>query len=421
MMPAPADLVLRGARRLGAPAPVDIAVRGPRIVEIGPALASRGAEELDLAGRLVLPGFVDAHLHLDKAYALEPEPCEGSQSSQGSQGSESLDEAIAAFYAWRASLTPERLYRNARRAAERALLHGTLALRTHVTVDSAGGFMPLETLLRLRADMAPRQTIQLVAFPDSPEIDTGVGLPLLRRAVEMGADLIGGASARSADPRRFVDSIFELAGALDVDLDLHVDESDDPRHNTLEYIAERKVASGFRGLVAAGHCCALSALDEPAARRVIEKVAAAQLHVITLPACNMYLMGRQDRGLVRRGLTRVGELLAAGVNVACASDNIRDHFNPFGDADMLQVALIAALALHTGTPTGLEAILGMATERPARILRLADYGLRVGGMASFVVLDAPDAGGAIAALAPRSRVFSQGRLVARTDVSEELL
>lgn len=195
----------------------------------------------------------------------------------------------------------------------------------------------------------------------------------------------------------------------------------DPRHNTLEYIAERKVASGFRGLVAAGHCCALSALDEPAARRVIEKVAAAQLHVITLPACNMYLMGRQDRGLVRRGLTRVGELLAAGVNVACASDNIRDHFNPFGDADMLQVALIAALALHTGTPTGLEAILGMATERPARILRLADYGLRVGGMASFVVLDAPDAGGAIAALAPRSRVFSQGRLVARTDVSEELL
>jgi len=173
--------------------------------------------------------------------------------------------------------------------------------------------------------------------------------------------------------------------------------------------------------VAAGHCCALSALDEPAARRVIEKVAAAQLHVITLPSCNMYLMGRHDRGLIRRGLTRVGELLAAGVNVACASDNIRDHFNPFGDADMLQVAFVAAHALQMGPPAGLEAVLGMATERPARILRLADYGLRVGGEASFVVLDAQDAGSAIARLAPRSHVYVRGRLMARTDVCEELM
>jgi cytosine deaminase len=405
MTPAgPADWVLREARLLDVAGPVDIAIRAERIDSIGPALPLCGQRELQLDGRLVLPGFVDAHLHLDKAYALE----------QRDLAADSLAAAIAAFQEWRDSVSLEQIYRGARRVAERALLHGTVALRTHVTVDRRSGLSLLETLRRLRDEMTPRLIIQLVAFPESAEVDDGSAWPLLRQACDAGADAIGGAPATSANPRRFVDRILEWAGALGRDLDLHVDESDDPAHNALEYLAERKLATGFAGEVVAGHCCALAALEHAAAQRTIEKVAQAGIHVITLPSCNLYLMGRQDRGLIRRGLTRVSELLAAGVNVIFASDNIRDPFNPFGDADMLQETLIAAHALQMGSVPALRRLIYMATYGAARVLKLRDYGLQPGCRASLVVLDASDLGDAIARLAPRRYVFAGGLLVAET-------
>lgn len=409
--PVTVDWVLRHAHLPSQPAAVDIAIQGPRIAALGPSLALRGRQELDLAGRLVLPGFVDAHLHLDRALALD----------DGMLPADSLDAAIAAFFQWRHSVTPERIYTNALRVAERALQHGTIALRTHVTIDAQGGLELLDPILRLREAMAPKLIIQIVAFPDSPDVDAGRATPLLRQAIAAGADLIGGAPAKSAAPQRFVDTILDLAGSLDCALDLHIDETDDPSSNTLEYLAERTLATGFRRTVTAGHCCALAAQDEVTARRVIEKVAEAGLHILTLPYCNLYLMGRQDRGLVRRGLTRVRDLAAAGVNVAYGSDNIRDPFNPFGNADLLQAALITGLALQMGTPAELADVVAMATSNPARILELDDYGLAQGNIASLVVVDAGDLGTAVATTAPRRYVFARGQLVAQTVVESRLL
>jgi len=202
---------------------------------------------------------------------------------------------------------------------------------------------------------------------------------------------------------------------------VHIDETDDPNANTLEYLAERKLTLGFEGTVTAGHCTSLSAMDEATAARVIEKVAEAGIHVITLPSCNMYLMGRRDKGLVRRGLTRVRELLAAGVNVAYATDNIRDAFTPFGKADMLQGGLITAHALHIGTPADQRTLLDMGTKNPAQILNLKDYGFVPGCMASLVVLDEQDWSNAIAKESPRRYVFSKGKLVAQTEFNQKLL
>ncbi len=397
------DLVLKNARLAGGAGPVDITLRDGRIASIEPTAAATVRRELDLAGALVVPGFVDAHIHLDKAYALD----------SGLVPGRSLGSAIAGFGRWRASATPELIYRNARRAAEQAVTHGTIALRAPTTVDSISGIEWLRVLVRLREEMAPALLIQVAAFAQADEILSGSAGELLKKAKALGVDLIGSAPAMCSRPEAVVDALLDLAGEQNCDLDLHVDETDDPASNVLGYLAERVAALGFTGHVTAGHCCSLAAMDEAKAGRIVDLVAKTGIHVVTLPMCNLYLMGRGDRGLVRRGLTRVRELMAAGVNVAFASDNIRDAFNPFGRADMLQNALVAALALQMGTPDEMNTILAMATTHSARILGLRNYGLEPGCIASLVVLDDNDWGSAVARGAACRYVFSQGQLVDR--------
>lgn len=392
---------------------VDIQIQDGVIRSIAMGLPQQpAAKKLDLEGRLVIPGFVDAHMHLDKAYALE----------SGMEAGESLESAIASFCNYFRNITPDVIYQNAHRVAEQALLHGTVALRTHVTVNDQLENKWLEPLVYLRQQMALRQTIQIVAFLDTSILtDIDIALDVSRRALENGADLIGAAPAVSTDYRRIVDMLFNIAQELGCDLDLHIDESDDPKDNSLEYLAEQKIKRHFGRVVTAGHCCSLSAADESDAQRIINKVADAGIQIITLPLCNLYLMGRQDRGLVRRGLTRVRNLLSAGVNVACASDNIRDAFNPYGKADMLQVMLVAGLALQIGGRADFNLLLNMGTYNPARIMKLPHYGIEPGCTASFVVLDEKDWSNAVARQTPCRYVFSQGQLVATTVVQENLL
>ncbi len=399
--------VLRRARLLEQDSLVDFGILEGKI-----ALADKcaGCPEFDLGGNLVIPGFVDAHMHLDKSYALE----------SGLKPSGSLAEAIENFYRWRSEITPAQIYQNARRAAEQALINGTLALRTHTTADCATGLTWIESLLQVKSDLSRLLTIQIAAFPDTLELLEGKAKDLLNQALAMGADLVGGSPSHCPDPRRAIDLFFEIAGNAGCDLDLHIDESDDPSANTLEYLAERKQAFGFPGRVLAGHCTSLAAMEELDARRIIEKVAQAGLNIVTLPSCNLYLMGRNDRGLVRRGLTRVVELLKAGVSVSFASDNIRDAFNPFGNADMLQQALICAHALQFGSDVELQLLLKMGTEHPAKALGLEPGRLKIGDPASFVVLDAPDWGSALAKLSPRRFVFQRGVLAAESSIKTQL-
>lgn len=405
------DWILRRARFISSPETKDLLVQDGKISFLPGKKGRFSARELDLEGRLVIPGFVDAHLHLDKAFALE----------HGLRPANTLPEAVKAFYTWQKEMTPRQVYENARRVAETALLHGTIALRTHVTLDQETGFTWLEALARVKQDMAGKQVVQVVAFLDSAELQPGKSLTWFRQALERGADLIGGAPAVSDNPQQSVDLLIEAAGETDSGLDLHVDESDDPATRTLEYLADRLLALDFRQPVTAGHCCSLSAIPEDIAGRIIDKVVEAKINIITLPSCNLFLMGRGDRGLVRRGLTRVRELLDAGVNVAYASDNIRDLFNPFGSADMLQQALILAHAVQLGSLEEQRLVLEMGTKNPAAILGLQGYGLDPGSSASFIVLDDADWGSALAKVSPRRYIFSQGELVAETITEQRLI
>jgi cytosine deaminase len=407
-MPAQKNgLILRGAQLHNRVGLIDLAFFDGVFV---PVEENLDLPELDLQGSLVIPGFVDSHMHLDKAFALE----------NGLDPGDSLFAAIQNFYLWRECISPQQIYLKARHTAELALSNGTLALRTHTTVDESVGMSWLESLLQVKEELAPWLTIQIVALPDSTELSAGKSDVLLRQALALGADAIGGAPLMCSTPQQAIDALLNLAGEAGCDLDLHIDESDNPEANTLEYLAERKMTLDFPGRVVAGHCTSLSAMHETDATRVIEKVAQAGIFIVTLPSCNLFLMGRQDHGLIRRGLTRVRELMAAGVKVSYGSDNIRDAFNPFGNADMLQQALISAYALQMGSANELMQLLKMGTEYPSEAMGLDDNGLRLGEQASFIVLEAKDWSSALACQASRRYVFSHGVCVAETNTETEL-
>ena len=399
-MPARYDLVLRNAR-LESGETVDVAVSGGRIAARGPSLAARGADEIDADGRLLLPGMVDPHLHLDKALSREevPEP------------PETLAAAIEASRRLKAGWSEEAIEARAARAADMALRAGTTALRTHVDVDPYVELRGFRALRRVRERFRDRLRIQIVAFPQEGLGRDGRVEAMLGRALEEGADAVGGIPAREPDPEAHIDRIFALAKAAGVDVDMHVDESDDPADLSIRDLARKTVALGYRGRVVAGHCTSLAAAPAALLDAVAAEVREAGISVVALPSTNLYLQGRSDSPPVRRGITRVRELLAAGVNVTYGSDNIRDPFCPFGNARMLESGLLLAHAAYMGSPHDLATVVRMATWHAARALRLPDYGLEEGCRADLVVLDADSVQDALVGQARPLWVVARGRPV----------
>lgn len=328
-------------------------------MKLGPvALPGReGAWELELADgrvagirpstaeaeRLALPAFADLHLHADRAYA------------PGARPPRSLADAIELVHAVKAASSDDDFRERAVRLLGRAHEHGTLRARTHVDVDEVVEERALRGVLAAREELRGRVDVELVAFatkycdPTTPE-----GERRLSAAVGLGADLLGSVPAFHPDPEASVRRLLDLARDHGVPADLHVDESSTPDRFLLELLADATVERGLEGRVTASHSCALAAVDDETARRTIAKLAAAGITVIALPALNLYLQGRGDGTPRVRGLTLVDELLAAGVPVRFGSDNVGDVFYPYGDADPLEAAFLAAIAAH---PTGEDALL----------------------------------------------------------------
>jgi cytosine deaminase len=270
--------------------------------------------------------------------------------------------------------------------------NGTTALRAHVTVNELTELRGFNALSTLKREMRGRMDLQLVAFPGAPE-ELRKGdktYRLLEKAIENGADAVGGCPHLSKDHRRMTDILCSLAGEAGLPVDFHVDESDEPNVAALEYLADKVLEGCFKHTVTAGHCTALSAVDDRTAARVIRKVAEAGINVVTLPSCNLYLMGRADREPKRRGITRVHELLEAGVRVVYGSDNIRDPFRPFGNGNLLEEGLLTAQLIQYGTDEGLLKVLSMASYEAAAVYRYEAYGLSVGAPADFVIFDQDD-------------------------------
>jgi len=365
---------------------VALAIAGGEITSIASRAEAPPWPRLDLGGRVVLPGFVDAHQHLDKTHLF---PAVGNESG-------TLDEAAAAVRRHYATCTADEVASRARQGLDLAIAAGTTALRTHVDTGRHAGLRGIEALLGLRGEYRGRVRLQVVAMaavdPDGSFAETDVV-----EAARMGVDAVGGAPWRAVPPARAgcLERLFRIAEGAGLPLDLHADESLDPADRTILEIARRARRTAIGHRVVAGHCCSLAAMPDAEAEEVIAEVAASGVHVVTLPAVNLFLQGRSHAQPTPRGLTRVRELLAGGVGVSAASDNVRDPFYPFGDGDLLRLAALVCAVAHLPGRAGMETALAMVTEYPARAIGLETrYGVRPGAWADLVVLDLAGPAGA---------------------------
>jgi cytosine deaminase len=394
-----ADLLLRGARLHDRDGLVDIAIVGERIAGID--LVERSARRtIELGGRLVTPALVDAHIHLDKALL----------SDRLASTAGTLEEAIRLTGEAKRAFTVDDIRDRARRVLDRAVRAGTTAMRSHVEVDPIVGLMGMEAMLPLREEYAPALDLQLCAFAQEGIVKAPGTEGLLRRALTMGADLVGGCPYNDSDGLEHIRIVFALATAFGVDADFHVDFADEAEHLHVRDIAAHTVRAGWQGRVVVGHVTELAAVPAFRQDEVIAEIVGAGLGVICLPATDLYLMGRRDESNVRRGLTPVRRLLQAGVPVALASNNIRNPFTPVGTADLSHMAFVTALAAHMGTPADLRALLAAITLHPARLLRLPDYGLAAGCYADLVVWDCTQPEETVATVPPRTLVVKRGRV-----------
>jgi cytosine/creatinine deaminase len=393
------DLLLRECR-LPDGAVADLGCRAGRIEAIGALAGRERAREVRCEGRAVTPGLVDAHIHLDKALLSDRAP-----SREGS-----LAEALRVTGEAKRSFTREDIQARARGVLDLAVRQGTTAMRSHVEVDPIVGLMGFEALAELKREYAPAIDLQLCAFAQEGILQAPGTESLLRQALRAGADLVGGVPYNDTDARRHVDIVFELAAEFGVDADFHVDFFDEPQHLHARYIAEETARRGWQGRVALGHLSEMAALPPDEQEPLARALAQAGVAVIVLPATDLYLMGRKDVRSARRGLAPVKRLLAAGVTVAAATNNVRNAFTPFGTAGLPLMGYLLGVAAHMGGQSELRQALDMLTTRPARILRLPDYGLTAGCRADLVVWDCQQVEEIITALAPCHLVVKAGRV-----------
>lgn len=410
---SPANLIVRNARAWGADGVRDLYIAGGVYAGLE-AMETAAAQTIDAGGRLCVAGFVEPHIHLDKVLLAESVPVNQSGA---------LDEAIAILGARKKTYDAEEIAQRAGRIVAAAVANGVTRMRTHVDVDSICGLVPLEALLAVRERFTDVIDLQIVAFPQLGIVGDPGTETLLRQAMARGADIVGGMpfnEINAADSRTHIRIAFEIARDFDADVDMHIDESDAPQARTLDMLCEATVEHGWQGRVTAGHACALAAYDDPYAERVMDLVARADINIVTNPATNLMLQGRDDAHPKRRGITRVKELLARGVNVSFGQDNLRDMFYPFGNDDPLELAWLAAHAAHMSQPDEIAAVFAMPTINAARLMRADDYGFEVGCAGDLVILDARDPAEAITRRADRLYVVKRGRFVAETQTRTAL-
>jgi cytosine deaminase len=395
MLAKPFDLVLHHAALRGVEGISDVGVVGGRIAAIEPCLPS-GAHSEDLGGRLLIPGFVDSHVHLDKSCLL------------ACCGTGDLKDAIRTVSVLKRDFTVEDVRERAGRTLEKAILQGTTHMRTHVEIDPRVGLRSFEAILGLKRDYAWAIDLAICVFPQEGMTNDPGTEDLLIEALEAGADLLGGCPYTDSDPAAQIARLFAIAAAFDVDLDLHLDFDLDTAGGLFGEVCRQTRAHGFGGRVAIGHATKFSAMPREALHAAALMLAEAGVAVTALPATDLYLNGRDRVADVPRGIAPVHRLAERGVTASLATNNVLNPFTPFGDCSLLRMANLYANTLQIG-PTGFDACLDLVTDDAAKLMRIENYGIAVGNPADFVVLDAPDATLALAEIVAPLMGFKRGR------------
>lgn len=401
------DLILRHAVLPDGRRDIDVGVRADRIVAVEPGLKAAARDEIDCAGQLLAPPFVDAHFHMDATL---------SYGMPRVNRSGTLLEGIQLWSELKPQLTQDALVERALRYCDWAVAKGLLAIRSHVDVCDPR-LLAVEALLHVRERVKPYLDLQLVAFPQDGVLRTPGALDNLKRALDLGVDVVGGIphfERTMQDGAESVRLLCELAAERGLPVDMHCDETDDPASRHVETLADCARRLGLQGRVAASHLTSMHSMDNDYVAKLLPLMAEGGLAAIANPLINITLQGRRDTYPKRRGMTRVPELLAAGIPVAFGQDCVLDPWYAGGSADLLEVA---HMGLHVAQMTAQDAMrqcFACVTEIPARILGLPGYGIAPGNRADLVLLQARDPAEAIRLRATRLAVIRGGRTIART-------
>ena len=402
------DLLIHHASLPDGRQGMSVAVRDGKIVEVVPGpIAAQAHQTVDAQGLLLSPPFCDPHFHIDAtlSYGLPRVNQSGT-----------LLEGIALWGELKPLLTEEALVEHALAYCDWAVARGLLHIRSHVDTSDPS-LLPVRALLEVQRRVAPYIDLQLVAFPQDGVLRTPGGLGSLTRALDLGVNVVGGIphfERTMADGAESVRLLCELAAQRGLPVDMHCDESDDPHSRHIETLAYQAQRLGLQGRVNGSHCTSMHSMDNYYVSKLLPLIAEGGVSVVANPLINITLQGRHDTYPKRRGMTRVPELLAAGVNVAFGHDCVMDPWYSLGSGDMLEVAHMGLHVAQMTSQAGMRDAFDAVTTRAARAMGLADYGIAPGNTANLVLLQARDVTEAIRLRAARLKVWRAGRLLAES-------
>lgn len=383
---------------------VDILVENGKFVAIQEHIEAGEIEAIDVGGKLVVPPYVDPHLHLDYVYTAKGV---GARNDTGT-----LFEGIQRWSETKAGTSSEELKARARQAVKEEMLHGVQYIRSHVDVTDPA-LTGMKAMLELKEELKDIVTIQLVAFPQEGMYAYKGGAELVEEALKMGADCVGGIPhfelAREFGEKS-VHKAVELAVKYDKLVDLHCDETDDEQSRFLELLTALSIMEGIGERTTASHTCSFGSANNAYAFRMMNNFRKAGINFISCPTENIYLQGRQDSYPKRRGLTRVKELQEAGINVCFAQDSISDPWYPLGNGNMMNILDHGIHICQMMSFEEIDKALDLITVNGAKTMHLSDeYGLEVGKPASFLILEADSAFEAIRQRADVIRSVRNGK------------
>jgi cytosine/creatinine deaminase len=400
------DLLIRNANLPDGRTAMDIAVKAGRIFAVERAMQATAAVEIDAAGDLLTPPFVDAHFHMDAtlSYGLPRVNQSGT-----------LLEGIALWGELKPQLTQDALVERALRYCDWAVARGLLAIRSHVDICD-DRLLAVEALLSVKKQVAPYLDLQLVAFPQDGILRSANAFANLKRAMALGVDVVGGIphfERTMAEGAESVRLLCEFAAQGGFRVDMHCDESDDPLSRHIETLSFETQRLGLQGRVAGSHLTSMHSMDNYYVSKLLPLMREAGVAAIANPLINITLQGRHDHYPKRRGMTRVPELLAAGVPVAFGQDCVLDPWYSLGSGDMLEVAHMGLHVAQMTSQAAMQQCFAAITSTPAQILGLRDYGLHIGACADFVLLDAANCVEAIRLRAARRFVIRRGQVLSQ--------
>ncbi|MCC2612899.1 amidohydrolase family protein [Neorhizobium petrolearium] len=401
------DLIIRNANLPDGRRGIDIGIAGEKIAAVEAGLPGEAREVIDATNRLISPSFVDPHFHMDATLSL---------GLPRMNVSGTLLEGIALWGELRPLLTREALVERALAYCDLAVGQGLLHIRTHVDTSDPR-LVTVEAMLEVKERVAPYIDLQLVAFPQDGYYRASEGVESLERALDMGVDIVGGIphfERTMQEGAMSVEALCRIAADRGLPVDMHCDETDDPMSRHIETLAAETVRFGLKGRVAGSHLTSMHSMDNYYVSKLIPLMAEAEINVIPNPLINIMLQGRHDTYPKRRGMTRVRELMAAGLNVSFGHDCVMDPWYSMGSGDMLEVG---HMAIHVAQMSGLEdkkKIFDALTVNSARALGLENYGLDVGCHADLVILQAEDVLEALRMKPTRLAVLRRGKVIART-------